>query len=187
MENIVNAKQKEAGKALSEAILKAKSLVKPGNKLIDVANAAEGYLKSNGYGLAFPMNISINEQAAHYTPSLGDEKVFSASDVVKLDFGSEKGGFLCDAAITVDLSGKYGGLVAATEEALSNAISMVKAGIAINEIGRTIAQTIEARIFPDKEPGRSRRDGARAPHRAFHTELRQRRRHDTGRRHGPSA
>src|SRR5271157_4605724 len=98
---------KEVGKISSEVMLYAADQVKPGAKLLDVANSAEKFLKDRGFGLAFPINLSINEQAAHYTPSLGDEKVFSSNDLVKIDFGAERNGLLGDGAITVDLSGKH--------------------------------------------------------------------------------
>lgn len=55
---------REVGRASVEAMLMAKELVKPGVKLLDVANAAENFLREKGFGLAFPINISRNEQAA---------------------------------------------------------------------------------------------------------------------------
>jgi methionyl aminopeptidase len=140
-------KAMEVGAVLVEAIQMARGLVKPGNRLADVADAAEKFLKDKGYGIAFPMNISINEQAAHYTPSIGDGKSFSATDLVKIDFGAEKEGTLSDCAVTVDLSGKYASLVEAANEALDSAISVVKAGVTVNEIGRVIAKAIESRGF----------------------------------------
>lgn len=140
-------KAKELGGVLVEAIHLASGLVKPGNKLIDVASAAEKFLKDKGYGIAFPINISVNEQAAHYTPSLDDSKTFSNTDVVKIDFGAEKDGILSDCATTIDLSGKYLALVQAANEALDSAISTIKAGVALNEVGKAIAKSIESRGF----------------------------------------
>ena len=82
-------------------------MVKPGARLLDVAESAEKFLKDKGFGLAFPINLSVNEQAAHYTPSVGDERIFTENDLVKIDFGAERNGLLGDGAITVDLSGKH--------------------------------------------------------------------------------
>src|SRR5271156_3658810 len=95
---------KEVGSASAEAMVYAAKMVKPGAKLIDVAESAEKFLREKGFGLAFPINLSINDQAAHYTPTLNDDKVFSEKDLVKVDFGAEKSGILGDGAITVDLS-----------------------------------------------------------------------------------
>ncbi|MDE1868988.1 MAG: type II methionyl aminopeptidase [Candidatus Micrarchaeota archaeon] len=138
---------KDVGKASVEAMLKAKQLIKPGAKLLDVADAAEKFLKEKGYGIAFPINLSINEQAAHYTPTLSDEKVFGDDDVVKIDFGAERDGILGDGALTVDLSGKYQKMVDAASAALDNAISTVRHGVTVRRIGAEIASTIEKAGF----------------------------------------
>ena len=147
MTNVDKEKLRGVGKVLGEAILMAKGMVKPGVKLITVADAAEKFLRDKNYGIAFPMNISVNEQAAHYTPCLDDDKVFTNADLVKIDFGAEKDGFLGDCAVTIDLSGKYGGLVSAANEALAKAISVVKAGVTVNEIGKAIAESIESKGY----------------------------------------
>lgn len=138
---------KDVGRASVEAMLKAKELIKPGVKLLDVANEAEKFLKEKGYGLAFPINLSINEQAAHYTPSLSDDRSFDENDVVKIDFGAEKGGILGDGALTVDLSGRYGKMVDTANMALGNAISMVRHGVRVRQIGAEIAKTVEGAGF----------------------------------------
>ena len=74
----------EVGKASQEAIVAASRLVKPGARLLDVAEAAEKQLKASGFGLAFPLNLSQNERAAHYSPSLEDKTVFSEKDIVSI-------------------------------------------------------------------------------------------------------
>lgn len=137
----------EVGKASSEAIRKAASQVKPGVKYIDVAQAAERHMKELGFGMAFPINISVNNIAAHYTPTLGDESVFTSNDLVKIDFGAEKDGLLGDGALTVDLSGSHAKMIEAAELALDNAIATVKAGIEIREIGRVIEETVQKAGF----------------------------------------
>ncbi|MGC8669738.1 MAG: type II methionyl aminopeptidase [Candidatus Micrarchaeia archaeon] len=142
-------KLKSIGNTSVEALKIAAKMVKPGVKLIDVANAAESYVAEKGMGFAFPINISINEQAAHYTPSLNDDLMFSENDIVKLDFGAEKDGYLGDVALSVSTAsdGRYADLLNATKEALDEAISIVKAGAHVNEIGKAINAKIEARGF----------------------------------------
>lgn len=138
---------KEVGKISSDAMLYAAGQVKPGAKLLDVAESTEKFLKDRGFGCAFPINLSINEQAAHYTPSVGDELVFSDKDLVKVDFGAEKNGVLGDGAITVDLSGEHQKMIDAAEKALDNAISSVKHGVSVCDIGKVIAETVDAAGF----------------------------------------
>ena len=137
----------EVGKASQEAIVAASRLVKPGRTLLEVAEEAEKQLKASGFGLAFPLNLSQNERAAHYSPSFGDQSVFSENDIVKIDFGAEKAGMLGDGALTIDLSGKHGKMIEAAERALDNAISMVKAGVEVCRIGAEIAKTAESSGF----------------------------------------
>ena len=137
----------ETGSAAYAALQKAKELVKPGAKLVEVADALESFITGKGFGLAFPVNLSTNAQAAHYAPSMGDELVFSERDIVKVDLGAEKEGVLSDCALTIDLSGKLPGLVEATQEALSAAIGTVKAGVRVSEIGKAIEDAIKKRGF----------------------------------------
>jgi methionyl aminopeptidase len=138
---------REVGSISYKALMNAKDKVKVGAKLLDVANESEKFLKDKGYGFAFPINLSIGIQAAHYTPSLDDETVFTENDVVKVDFGAEKNGILGDCAVTVDLSQNNSKLVEATQEALQNAISLVKNGVEVRDIGKEIERTIKAHGF----------------------------------------
>ncbi len=138
--------REEVGAFSFKALHKAKDLVKNGAKLIDVAEAVEAYVRENGFDIAFPLNLSIDSEAAHYTPMLSDEKIFNGN-VVKIDFGVGKKGILGDCATTVDLSGNYQKLLDATEAALSDAISCVKAGVPVNQIGKSISEAITSRGF----------------------------------------
>lgn len=134
---------KEIGNASADAMIYASKMVRPGAKLLDVAEASEKFLREKGFGLAFPINLSINEQAAHYTPTVADEKVFSENDIVKIDFGAEKNGLLGDGAITIDLSGKRQKMIDVAELALDNAISAVRHGVSVCDIGKAISDTVK--------------------------------------------
>ena len=136
----------DMGALSKEVFERARQEVRYGARLIDAAERIEQYVHDSGYGLAFPINLSVNEQAAHYTPSIGDERTFG-KDVVKVDFGAEKDGLLSDCAITIDLTGENGDLVEASYEALKNAISIVRAGTKVGDIGKEIARTIESYGF----------------------------------------
>ncbi|MDE1834353.1 MAG: type II methionyl aminopeptidase [Candidatus Micrarchaeota archaeon] len=131
-------KLKEAGKISRQALEFARSQVKPGRKLLEIAESIEGFIKDKGLEMSFPVNLSINESAAHYTPEYDDKTLVPEGAVLKVDLGARKDTCLTDCAITVSLSDKYTKLVEATEKALENAISMVKAGRKVNEIGREI-------------------------------------------------
>lgn len=137
----------EVGKVSYEAMMYARGLVKPGAKLVDVADATEAFINGKGFEMAFPTNLSVGHEAAHYTPSFNDTKVFGANDIVKVDVGARKGDMLGDCAITVDLSDQYGKLVEASEKALEAAIGMVKAGRKLNEIGAEVEKIASASGF----------------------------------------
>lgn len=129
---------KEVGRVSYEALQHGKGLIKEGAKLLDIAKGIEGFITDKGFGLAFPANISINENAAHYTPSATDTTEVPAGAVVKVDVGARREEYLGDCALTVDLSGKYQKMVEASEKALEAAVGMVRAGRKVNEIGREI-------------------------------------------------
>jgi methionyl aminopeptidase len=137
----------KVGAITKRALNLGKGLVKEGVTLLSVAEAIEDYLRKQGCGIAFPVNLSVNDEAAHYTPKPEDDKVFGPKDVVKVDIGAEMGGALSDCALTVDISGENSDLVEAAEAALANAISVVRAGVAVSKIGKEIERTIESYGF----------------------------------------
>ncbi len=69
-------------------------------------------------------------------PEEDDKTVFS-DQIVCLDVGIHVDGFIGDNAVTVDLSGKHENLVKASREALDNAITIMKPGITLGEIGKS--------------------------------------------------
>ncbi|MCK4670413.1 MAG: type II methionyl aminopeptidase [Nanoarchaeota archaeon] len=136
----------EAGEIAAQCRELGRKMIKPDVKLLDVANAVEDKIKEKGGFPAFPVNISMNEIAAHYTPSRTDESVFS-DQLVKIDVGVHINGAIGDTACTVDLSGKWGELVQASRGALDAAIKIVKDGTTLGEVGTVIQDTIKAKGF----------------------------------------
>ena len=131
----------EAGKILKQVKEEAIKLIKPGVKLLEVAEFVENRIRELGAEPAFPCNISINSDAAHFTPKANDERVFKEGDVVKLDIGAHVDGYIADTAVTIDL-GDHEDLVKAAEEALKNAIEVIHAGVNTAEISEAIHNTI---------------------------------------------
>ncbi len=137
----------EAERVASSVRAVAEDAVKPGVKLLDVATEIEEETENAGAALAFPVNLSINEVAAHYSPAPGEETVFTEEDVVKVDFGVHVNGCIIDQAFTADLTGEHGKLVEASEKALENAVKTIKPGVMNGEVGRVIQETIEGYGF----------------------------------------
>ncbi len=133
----------KAGEIAAHAINDAIKEVKTGVKVLRVCALAEKKIIEYGGRPAFPCNVSINEEAAHYTSPHGDKRVFPAEGLVKVDIGAHVNGHLSDTAITVDLDGSYEKYIAAAKEALEAAIVTVRPGVRVGEIGAVIERTIK--------------------------------------------
>ena len=135
---------KKAGLIAREAVAFARAIIKPGMKLLEIAEKIEGKIIELGGKPAFPLNLSINEIAAHYTPSYNDDQV--ASGLLKVDIGVSVEGFIADTAFSLDLenSEENKKIIKASEEALKNALKVIKKNIEVSEIGETIQKTISS-------------------------------------------
>ena len=135
---------RKAGKIAAKARDEGAKLIKPGAKVLDVCETVERIIIENGAFPAFPCNLSINAEAAHYSPVIDDPKVIPENAVVKLDIGAHIDGYITDTAVTVSLDPKYEKLAEASREALEKAIEVIRPGIDIGEIGRAIERTIKS-------------------------------------------
>ncbi|MCX8147180.1 MAG: type II methionyl aminopeptidase [Candidatus Woesearchaeota archaeon] len=135
---------KKAGLIASQAREFGKALIKPGESLFEISCKIEDKIFSLGGEPAFPVQISLNEIAAHYCATPDDKTELKEGDLVKLDIGVHVNGYVADTATTVDLSRDkgYAKLIKAAEEALQNAIDVVKPGVMLWEIGKEIQDTI---------------------------------------------
>ena len=133
-----------AGKIAGTAREEARKLVVPGARFIEIAETIEGRIRALGAEPAFPVNISVNEDAAHDTPVHGDERVIGDDDVVKVDIGAQIDGCIGDTAVTVCVGSRGLGLQRAAVDALEKALALAKADLPVIEIGRVIDATIRA-------------------------------------------
>ena len=134
----------KAGKIGAKVRKESESLIKPGASLLDIAEKIEASIKKMGGEIGFPVNLSMNEIAAHYTPTLGDETKVPENAIVKIDVGVHVNGYLADTATTVCLDDNYKKLAESTEKALEEAIKILKPGIKISEISEKIEKTIKS-------------------------------------------
>lgn len=135
-------KYREAGSILATVLENAAGMIDEGVELLEVAETAEAEIRELGGEPAFPVNISVNEEASHATPGVDDTATFGA-DMVCLDIGVHVDGWIADAAKTVDLSGTPE-LVEASEAALSAALETIGPGVHTGEVGRVIEETIDS-------------------------------------------
>ena len=129
-----------AGEALRTVLDEAAELVEPGVTHLEVAEYAEERVDELADGTAFPVNISVDDEASHATPGRDDDRTFG-EEVVCLDVGVHVDGYIADAATTVDLRGEPD-LVAAAEDALAAALDEVAAGVDTGDVGAAIEETI---------------------------------------------
>ncbi|MCL5874706.1 MAG: type II methionyl aminopeptidase [Candidatus Thermoplasmatota archaeon] len=133
----------QAGKIASRARKEGYAMIEEGLELRKLADYIEESIRKDGANIAFPVNLSINNEAAHFTPAPDTDLKFQQGDLVKLDLGAEVNGSLADTAVTKEVStDKWTNLINASREATENAIKKVKVGALTSEIGREVEATI---------------------------------------------
>ena len=132
---------REAGEILAQVREEAADRVEVGASHLELAEWTEERIQELGGEPAFPVNISIDEEAAHATPSADDSSTFG-EEMINLDIGVHIDGWLADTAITVDLSG-HADLAEAPEAALDAALDLVEPGVETGEIGAAIEEVID--------------------------------------------
>jgi methionyl aminopeptidase len=133
----------KAGKIAAEVRENVRKKNWIGITLEEICEEVEGEILKRGANLAFPVNTSVNEVAAHYTAEPNDEKTVGSTDLVKIDLGAQVNGYIADTAVTVCYDPQYDTLVQAAEDALNNAMSMIKIGVKSSDVGRTIEKTVK--------------------------------------------
>ena len=135
---------RKAGKIAKEVREFARNFIKKDMALLEIAEKIEGKIIELNGKPAFPVNLSINEIAAHYTPAYNDET--KADGLLKVDIGVQIEGAIADTAFSLDLTKdkKYEKLIDAAEKALDEALKVVKNNdkIKINSIGKVIYDSI---------------------------------------------
>ncbi|MHA1619513.1 MAG: M24 family metallopeptidase, partial [Promethearchaeota archaeon] len=140
-------KYMKAGKAVAHALKLAYQICRPGTNMGDIANVLEADILAQGVdALAFPANVGLDENAAHYSPVIQDPNILPDHGLVKIDLGAHVDGYIADAAITVNIGkdgGVYENLIKAAKDALYGAIGIAKPGVSVRAIGSMIQTQIE--------------------------------------------
>jgi methionyl aminopeptidase len=133
-------KYEKVGKIAAKVRQHAEGLVKENASLLEIAKSIEKKISELGAKPAFPVNISINEIAAHYSPKYNDTSVLKKGDLVKIDFGVHIDGYPADTAFSASVGKNEENekLIMASRAALDAAISAVKPGVKVSDIGKKI-------------------------------------------------
>jgi methionyl aminopeptidase len=132
----------KAGKIASQVREYARSQDHTGRSLSEICNDIEQEIFKKGGEPAFPVNVSLNDIAAHYTALPNDPIIVKNTDVLKIDVGVHIDGYIADTAVTVSYDTKYQNLIDIAERALDEAIGISRSNTRVSEIGRIIEKTI---------------------------------------------
>lgn len=146
MKDEIFDKYRDAGEIAAKILQRSARGIRVGGSYLDLVESIEMQVKDEGAALAFPLNLSLNEDAAHDTASPEDIRVFAKGDVAKLDLGVQIDGYIADTATTIDL-GSNSLLLEASEQALDAAIKAVRPGVTAGDLGAAIQEEIECRGY----------------------------------------
>ncbi len=146
MKDEILDKYREAGVLAATILRDGAKEIRIGTSYLDIVESIESRVSDEGAALAFPLNLSLNEDAAHDTASSGDIRIFAKGDVAKLDLGVHVDGYIADTATTIDL-GTNTLLVEASQQALEAAISRIRPGVTAGDLGMAVQSEIESRGY----------------------------------------
>ncbi len=140
-------KYQKAGEVAKGILQHLKGMAKPGVKALDLCETADKMIADAGMETAFPLNVAVNNHAAHYTSPWEDEMVLQEGDVVKLDCGVQYEGFIADTALTVAFDDVHNDLIKASKEATETAVKVIRVGGYTGKLGDLIENIIEGYGF----------------------------------------
>ncbi|MGI9860723.1 type I methionyl aminopeptidase [Moorella naiadis] len=144
-----------AGRLVAGALAELGAHIAPGVTTGELDRIAEEYLRRHdaipafkGYR-GFPASIctSVNEEVVHGIPGL---KKLAAGDIISIDIGAVKNGYVGDATITFpvgDIDAGKEQLLAVTRAALAEGIKKAVAGNRLSDISHAIQTFVEDRGF----------------------------------------
>ena len=137
----------KAGKIASEQREKTRKKDHVGCTLLTICESIEREIKESGGKPAFPVNVSLNDIAAHYTPEPNDETTVKENDILKVDIGVHIEGYIADTAVTVSYDPHQEALIKSAENALNEAVRIARVNTKASEIGNLIENTISKMGF----------------------------------------
>ena len=141
---------RDAGHVARRTLEGIKGEIVAGKAWDEVIDSAERFIRRHGGTPAFPVTISVNDIAAHYTSDhrltspdgWEGEMIFQNGDLVKLDVGVHVAGAIADNAITIEVGnkGKHTEQIKAAKEARDASIEKMHPGTPWHEIGAAAEQ-----------------------------------------------
>ena len=147
---------RESNLLVSKTLAELAKLVKPGVTTAQLDKIAEEFIRDHGaipafkgYG-GFPASIctSVNDQVVHGIPS--DQVVLKDGDIISIDCGTFKNGFVGDSAYTFcvgEVSDEIKKLLETTKASLFKGIEQAVEGKRIGDIGNAVQSYCEAQGY----------------------------------------
>ena len=147
---------RRAGRITAAARALAGKMVAPGITTLEIDKAVHDFIVSQGAvptflgyaGYPASVCISINEQVIHGIPG---GRVIQEGDLVSIDVGATKDGFVGDCAATFiagrALSSEAEKLVAVTKQSFFEGIKYARPGCRVSDIGSAIQKYVEENGF----------------------------------------
>ncbi|CAN5877290.1 type I methionyl aminopeptidase [soil metagenome] len=137
---------REVGRVARLMLESLTAQVRPGVTTGALDDIAAGLLEAHGarsapaavYGFPGHVLISVNDEIVHGIP--GPRRI-RAGDLVKIDVTIEKGGYVADAARSVVVE------PGSATAAFAAALSVARAGVRVNQIGRVVEREVRRRGF----------------------------------------
>lgn len=140
----------ENAQLLADILVEVALGVAPGVETRELDRLAEARIRAAGaepafkgyHGYPASLCVSINEEIVHGIPS---PRRIKAGDIVSLDLGLRRGGYVADAAVTVGagrIAPEAERLLAVTRGALQAAIRAAKLGAHVSDLSHAIARYV---------------------------------------------
>ena len=135
--------------------LKEKDIVLPGKSIQSIVHFIENSVKTKSNydykhpliaGCAFPANVSVNENVAHYTYSdQNKDYILTQNDIVKIDFGVHRHGYIIDSAETFYFNEKYKEFIDISKKATEFAVRMSGVDKCLGDLGGEIEEYVHSK------------------------------------------
>ncbi|MFH1386662.1 MAG: type I methionyl aminopeptidase [bacterium] len=146
---------REAGAIVAEVLDKLSRLAQPGITTEELDRAGEKLIRERGANPVFigyrgyrhATCISLNHEVVHGIPG---KRELKKGDIVSIDVGAQKAGYIGDSAVTVPvgkISGKTEKLLRVGKEALKLAIRQARAGNHLGDVSAAIQRVAEKNGF----------------------------------------
>lgn len=129
-----------------------RSIIEPNISLKKISKLIEEKIKEEvkydsdnplNAGVAFPVGLSLNNCAAHYTPNYYENDInLKSTDILKIDYGVHFNGIIIDSAFTMHFDNKYDEFINISRKLTNYAVSLCGPDAILGDIGKDIEEYI---------------------------------------------